>query len=140
MRENAVAIITPEFVPEFKVHVEGKLDYVIVKTMFPSLTVQQIGCKDEVILRTNNQEHSIGIVDTDADFNHSQISDLDRCTDTGQYCCMFAAISFPSIFRTELQLIRECGFSCGTEILSQFIFKVTSRICCSRRSMSSFME
>ena len=72
---------------------EGKLDYVIVKTMFPSLTVQQIGCKDKVILRTNNQEHSIGIVDTDADFNHSQISDLDRCIDTGQYCCMFAAIS-----------------------------------------------
>ena len=93
VRENAVAIITPEFVPKFKVHVEGKLDYVIVKTMFPSLTVQQIGCKDEVILRTNNQEHSIGIVDTDSDFNHSQISDLDRCTDTGQYCCMFAAIS-----------------------------------------------
>ena len=76
----------------FKVYVEGTIDRQVVKAMFPNLNVTSIGMKSEVIERVKAQGNTIGIVDTDADFDNSQIKGIDRCIDTGKYCCMFAGV------------------------------------------------
>ena len=60
--------------------------------MFPNLNVTSIGMKSHVIERVKAQGNTIGIVDTDADFDNSQVKGIDRCIDTGKYCCMFAGV------------------------------------------------
>ena len=87
IRQKAASNFTK---PGFEIYVEGKIDKLIIKKIFPHLTVQNIGFKQNVIDRVIQQEHTIGIVDTDSDFEHSQVNQVDRCIDTGELCCFFA--------------------------------------------------
>ena len=87
IRQKAASNFTK---PGFEIYVEGKIDKLIIGKIFPHLTVQRIGIKQDVIDRVIQQEHTIGIVDTDSDFEHSQVNQVDRCIDTGELCCFFA--------------------------------------------------
>ena len=87
IRQKAASNFTK---PGFEIYVEGKIDKLIIRKIFPDLTVQNIGIKQNVIDRVIQQENTIGIVDTDSDFEHSQVNQVDRCIDTGELCCFFA--------------------------------------------------
>lgn len=89
IRQKAASNFTK---PGFEIYVEGKIDKLIIEKIFPHLTVQNIGIKQNVIDRVIQQEHTIGIVDTDSDFEHSQVNQVHRCIDTGELCCFFALL------------------------------------------------
>ena len=98
-RKKAITNLAPMIEEDFCLYVEGFIDMILFKKLYPDITVQSIGKKDDVITKVTNQRNTIGIVDMDADFDSFKVKNSLRIMDTKPHCCIFAKIS--EIFSVE---------------------------------------
>ena len=92
-RKNAVKNLAPIIAEEFCLYVEGSIDKILFKKLYPDITVQMGGKKEDVISKVTDQNNTIGIVDMDADFDSLKVKNSLRIMDTKPHCCIFAKIS-----------------------------------------------
>lgn len=98
-RKNAVKNLAPMIEEDFCLYVEGSIDKILFKKLYPDITVQMGGKKENVISKVTDQNNTIGIVDMDADFDSLKVKNSLRIMDTKPHCCIFAKIS--EIFSVE---------------------------------------
>mgnify|MGYP001464155594 CR=1 FL=1 len=98
-RKKAITNLAPMIEEDFCLYVEGSIDMILFKKLYPDITVQMGGIKEDVITKVTNQRNTIGIVDMDADFDSLKVKNSLRIMDTKPHCCIFAKIS--EIFSVE---------------------------------------
>ncbi len=92
-RKKAITNLAPMIEEDFCLYVEGSIDKILFKKLYPDITVQMGGIKEDVITKVTNQRNTIGIVDMDADFDSLKVKNSLRIMDTKPHCCIFAKIS-----------------------------------------------
>ena len=127
-RINAVNRLTNEKFNTNEIYVEGKLDLIIAKKIFPKSRILREGKKKNIVQLCKKFPDNFGIVDTDYDFEGDEMTNISNICDTGVSNCMFAAIEKAPKFDTKALLGELLFLEVAKEKRAKFYFHLATEI------------